>query len=128
MIAFVVDLAFCLSLGGLLAMHARMVWLNFTTIEMFEKQRATQWPYDRGPRRNFEEVFGSRWVAILCSMILLANSDVKVSNRESMLYTMSKSQARCSSYEVADGVEQVLAVLASNVHCGGEGADVGRST
>lgn len=60
MIAFVVDLAFCLSLGGLLAMHARMVWLNCTTIEMFEKQRAAQWPYDRGPRRNFEEVFGTR--------------------------------------------------------------------
>ncbi|KAK9917860.1 hypothetical protein WJX75_009021 [Coccomyxa subellipsoidea] len=61
MIAFVVDLAFCLSLGGLLAMHARMVWLNYTTIEMFEKQRAAQWPYDRGARRNFEEVFGTRF-------------------------------------------------------------------
>ena len=60
MIAFVVDLAFSLSLGGLLAMHARMVWLNYTTIEMFEKQRAAQWPYDRGARRNFEEVFGTR--------------------------------------------------------------------
>ncbi|EIE22918.1 zf-DHHC-domain-containing protein [Coccomyxa subellipsoidea C-169] len=61
MIAFVVDLAFSLSLGGLLAMHARMVWLNYTTIEMFEKQRAAQWPYDRGARRNFEEVFGTRF-------------------------------------------------------------------
>ena len=60
MVAFVVDVAFCLSLGGLLIMHARMVWLNCTTIEMFEKQRARDWPFDKGPRRNYEEVFGTR--------------------------------------------------------------------
>lgn len=59
-VAFIVDIAFCLSIGGLLAMHARMVWLNYTTIEMFEKARLEEWPYDRGPRRNFEEVFGTR--------------------------------------------------------------------
>jgi palmitoyltransferase len=60
MVAFVVDVAFCLSLAGLLGMHARMVWLNCTTIEMFEKTRTPSWPYDRGARRNFEEVFGTR--------------------------------------------------------------------
>ena len=59
------DIAFALSLGGLLGMHSRMVWLNVTTIEMFEKQRVTQWPFDRGPRRNFQEVFGSRCVQAL---------------------------------------------------------------
>lgn len=62
LLAFIVDIAFALSLGGLLGMHARMVWLNVTTIEMFEKRRVTQWPFDRGPRRNFQEVFGARFV------------------------------------------------------------------
>ncbi|CAK0786961.1 hypothetical protein CVIRNUC_010175 [Coccomyxa viridis] len=62
LLAFIVDIAFALSLGGLLGMHARMVWLNVTTIEMFEKQRVTQWPFDRGPKRNFQQVFGiSPW-------------------------------------------------------------------
>ena len=60
LLAFIVDIAFALSLGGLLGMHARMVWLNVTTIEMFEKQRVTQWPFDRGAKRNFQEVFGAR--------------------------------------------------------------------
>ena len=60
LLAFIVDIAFALSLGGLLGMHTRMVWLNVTTIEMFEKQRVTQWPFDRGPTRNFQEVFGTR--------------------------------------------------------------------
>ena len=60
MVAFVVDVAFCLSVGGVLGMHARMVALNCTTIEMFEKRRAADWPYDRGARRNLEEVFGTR--------------------------------------------------------------------
>jgi hypothetical protein len=59
-LAFIVDIAFCLSVGGLLAMHARMVWQNCTTIEMFEKTRTESWPYDRGPRANFREVFGMR--------------------------------------------------------------------
>lgn len=70
MVAFIVDIAFCLSIGGLLAMHARMVWLNYTTIEMFEKARLEEWPYDRGPRRNFEEVFGTRQVVHLhCTVV-----------------------------------------------------------
>ena len=60
LLAFIVDIAFALSLGGLLGMHARMVWLNVTTIEMFEKQRVTQWPFDRGPKQNFQQVFGAR--------------------------------------------------------------------
>lgn len=62
MVAFVVDVAFCLSVGGVLGMHARMVAVNCTTIEMFEKRRAADWPYDRGARRNLEEVFGTRCV------------------------------------------------------------------
>lgn len=30
---------------------------NRTTIEMYEKMYVTPWPYDKGWRRNFEEVF-----------------------------------------------------------------------
>lgn len=59
-IAFVVDLAFALCLLGFLVMHARLVAANCTTIEMFEKRRVPQWPYDRGFRSNFQEVFGCR--------------------------------------------------------------------
>lgn len=28
--------------------------------EMYEKERPTPWPYDRGLRRNWEEVMGRR--------------------------------------------------------------------
>lgn len=28
---------------------------------MYEKERPTPWPYDRGLRRNWEEVMGRRW-------------------------------------------------------------------
>lgn len=63
-VAFVLDAAFSLSVCGFLVMHARMVAQNRTTIEMYEKMYVTPWPYDKGWRRNFEEVFGAdrrRW-------------------------------------------------------------------
>ena len=59
-VAFVIDAAFCLSLAGFLIMHARLVAANCTTIEMYEKRRTPDWPYNRGARRNFQDVFGSR--------------------------------------------------------------------
>lgn len=59
-VAFVIDAAFCLSLAGFLIMHARLVAANCTTIEMYEKRRTPDWPYNRGMRRNFQDVFGSR--------------------------------------------------------------------
>ena len=59
-VAFVVDAAFCLSLAGFLVMHLRLVAANCTTIEMYEKRRAPDWPYNRGVRRNFQDVFGAR--------------------------------------------------------------------
>ena len=59
-VAFVIDAAFCLSLAGFLVMHARLVAANCTTIEMYEKRRTPDWPYNRGMRRNFQDVFGSR--------------------------------------------------------------------
>jgi len=57
--AFVVDLAFSLSLFGFIVMHAKLIAANCTTIEMFEKERIKPWPYDQGLRKNFEEVFGT---------------------------------------------------------------------
>jgi len=57
--AFVVDLAFSLSLFGFLIMHVKLIAANCTTIEMFEKERCKPWPYDQGLKKNFEEVFGS---------------------------------------------------------------------
>ncbi|GIL56612.1 hypothetical protein Vafri_11947 [Volvox africanus] len=57
--------AFTLSLAGFLAMHLQLIAANCTTIEMYEKDRLHPWPYNKGFRRNFEEVFGRnklRWL------------------------------------------------------------------
>lgn len=59
-VAFVLDVAFTLALAGFLAMHIRLIAMNCTTIEMFEKKRVPLWPYDKGFARNAAEVFGSR--------------------------------------------------------------------
>ncbi|KAG2454135.1 hypothetical protein HYH02_001171 [Chlamydomonas schloesseri] len=64
-LVFVVSLtsfAFSLSLAGFLAMHGQLVAANCTTIEMYEKDRLHPWPYNKGFRRNFEEIFGrNKW-------------------------------------------------------------------
>eukprot|EP00878_Enallax_costatus_P027740 GHUV01029889.1.p2 GENE.GHUV01029889.1~~GHUV01029889.1.p2 ORF type:complete len:127 (+),score=21.09 GHUV01029889.1:764-1144(+) len=63
-IAVVVNSAFAVSLAGFLIMHTNMISANCTTIEMYEKERIHPWPYNKGLRRNFEEVFGRskpRW-------------------------------------------------------------------
>lgn len=57
----VVDAAFALSVLGFLVMHARMVAVNATTIEMYEKRRDPHWRYNRGLGHNLQEVFGPRW-------------------------------------------------------------------
>ena len=64
-LAFVIDAAFALAILGFLIMHGRMIARNMTTIEMYEKQRNAKgpWPYDKGARQNFVEVFGKRLVA-----------------------------------------------------------------
>ena len=61
LVAFVVDTAFALCLMGFLGMHARLLAANCTTIEMFEKRRMPNWPYDHGFVANFHEVFGRRY-------------------------------------------------------------------
>lgn len=54
--------AFTACLLGFLIMHSQLINANCTTIEMYEKERMHPWPYNKGWRRNWEEVLGRRWV------------------------------------------------------------------
>lgn len=58
-LAFVLNLAFALSILGFLVMHISLVGSNTTTIEAYEKTTTTKWRYDLGRRKNFEQVFGT---------------------------------------------------------------------
>lgn len=57
-LTFVLNLAFALSVLGLLVMHLSLVTANTTTIEAYEKKTTPKWRYDLGRRKNFEQVFG----------------------------------------------------------------------
>ncbi|CAM8971896.1 unnamed protein product [Rhodiola kirilowii] len=57
-LAFVLNLAFALSVMGFLIMHISLVAANTTTIEAYEKKTGPQWRFDLGRKRNFEQVFG----------------------------------------------------------------------
>nr|GMC80314.1 probable protein S-acyltransferase 14 [Ipomoea batatas] len=57
-LAFVLNLAFALSVLGFLIMHVSLVSRNTTTIEAYEKMTPARWRYDLGRKRNFEQVFG----------------------------------------------------------------------
>jgi hypothetical protein len=41
-------------------MHIRLVLINQTTIEAYEKRPLQPWPYDRGWKKNFIDVFGRK--------------------------------------------------------------------
>eukprot|EP00268_Persea_americana_P021822 TRINITY_DN2171_c0_g2_i4.p2 TRINITY_DN2171_c0_g2~~TRINITY_DN2171_c0_g2_i4.p2 ORF type:complete len:140 (-),score=23.54 TRINITY_DN2171_c0_g2_i4:818-1237(-) len=58
-LAFVLNLAFALSVLGFLIMHISLVAGNTTTIEAYEKKTTTKWRYDLGRKKNFEQVFGT---------------------------------------------------------------------
>ncbi|CAN1332135.1 Probable protein S-acyltransferase 14 [Linum perenne] len=61
-LAFVLNLAFALSVLGFLIMHVSLVAANTTTIEAYEKKTTPKWRYDLGRRRNFEQVLGTdKW-------------------------------------------------------------------
>ncbi|CAN8230958.1 unnamed protein product [Cochlearia groenlandica] len=57
-VAFVLNIAFALSVLGFLIMHIMLVARNTTTIEAYEKHTTPNWPYDLGRKANFEQVFG----------------------------------------------------------------------
>ncbi|KAL6495411.1 putative protein S-acyltransferase 14 [Orobanche gracilis] len=57
-LAFVLNLAFALSVMGFLIMHISLVAANTTTIEAYEKKTTPKWRYDLGRKRNFQQVFG----------------------------------------------------------------------
>ncbi|KAG5231513.1 protein S-acyltransferase [Salix suchowensis] len=55
-LAFVLNLAFALSLLCFLVMHASLLSSNTTSIEVYEKRGAARWKYDLGRKKNFEQV------------------------------------------------------------------------
>ncbi|CAM8910983.1 unnamed protein product [Rhodiola kirilowii] len=57
-LAFVLNLAFALSVMGFLIMHISLVAANTTTIEAYEKNTGPRWRFDLGRKKNFEQVFG----------------------------------------------------------------------
>ncbi|CAA6663155.1 unnamed protein product [Spirodela intermedia] len=58
-LAFVLNLAFALSLLCFLIMHTSLLLSNTTTIEVYEKRQLPRWKYDLGKKKNFEQVFGT---------------------------------------------------------------------
>ncbi|XP_050235681.1 probable protein S-acyltransferase 12 [Mercurialis annua] len=58
-LAFVLNLAFALSLLCFIVMHASLLSTNTTSVEVYEKKRAVRWKYDMGRKSNFEQVFGT---------------------------------------------------------------------
>ncbi|KAK9145781.1 hypothetical protein Sjap_005684 [Stephania japonica] len=74
-LAFVINLAFALSLLCFLVMHASLVLSNTTTIEVYEKKKAVRWKYDLGRKKNFEQVFGTK--KALWLLPLIAKEDLE---------------------------------------------------
>ncbi|OIW09816.1 hypothetical protein TanjilG_32254 [Lupinus angustifolius] len=58
-VAFVLNLAFAISILGFLIMHISFVAANTTTIEAYETKTTPKWYYDLGWRKNYEQVFGT---------------------------------------------------------------------
>uniref|UniRef100_A0A804MQR9 S-acyltransferase n=1 Tax=Zea mays TaxID=4577 RepID=A0A804MQR9_MAIZE len=59
-LAFVLNLAFALSLLCFIGMHASLVTRNTTSIEVYERKKSVSWKYDLGWKRNLEQVFGTK--------------------------------------------------------------------
>ncbi|KAL8499585.1 hypothetical protein ACS0TY_019535 [Phlomoides rotata] len=61
-LAFVLNIAFALSLLCFVVMHTSLLLSNTTSIEVHEKNKTERWKYDLGWRKNIEQVFGTRKV------------------------------------------------------------------
>ncbi|KAL3832815.1 hypothetical protein ACJIZ3_007551 [Penstemon smallii] len=59
-LAFVVNLAFALSLLCFVVMHASLLLSNTTSVEVHEKRKDVRWKYDLGWKNNIEQVFGTK--------------------------------------------------------------------
>jgi len=59
-LAFVLNLAFALSLLCFVIMHASLLSSNTTSVEVYEKKKGLRWKYDLGRKKNFEQVFGTK--------------------------------------------------------------------
>ncbi|KAL6611293.1 hypothetical protein ACP70R_039221 [Stipagrostis hirtigluma subsp. patula] len=59
-LAFVLNVAFALSLLIFIGMHISLVTSNTTSIEVHERRKSVPWKYDLGWRRNLEQVFGTK--------------------------------------------------------------------
>ncbi|XP_010556619.1 PREDICTED: probable protein S-acyltransferase 12 [Tarenaya hassleriana] len=57
-LAFVLNLAFALSLLCFVVMHISLLSSNTTSVEVHEKTGDDRWKYDLGKKKNFEQVFG----------------------------------------------------------------------
>lgn len=69
-------LQYCMSMmmGGMLVFHLYLIAMNRTVLEacklhprgeVFPPWKAAKFPFDRGARENFGELFGSPWTALL---------------------------------------------------------------
>ncbi|ONK55724.1 uncharacterized protein A4U43_C10F350 [Asparagus officinalis] len=68
-VAFILNLAFALSLLCFLIMHTSLLFSNTTTIEVHEKKKGVIWKYDLGKWKNFEQVFGTKRLLWFLPMI-----------------------------------------------------------
>ncbi|KAJ6801649.1 putative protein S-acyltransferase 12 [Iris pallida] len=59
-LAFILNLAFALSLLCFVVMHTSLLLSNTSTIEVYEKQKGAVWKYDLGKRRIFNRFLEQR--------------------------------------------------------------------